>query len=163
MTDDIRPVTQEEIEKARKTAERAAAKVAELEAAEAEKAAQKAAERDGKQNELDTQFLVQWQTIDDALQADGSKSAADLVYEGGDPVSAIAHVWVTRAKRNAVRAHARSAYYRLHGQHPDDTFARELAERDMRIVDRLEEAIYAASRRHGAVLSEELAAEWTAE
>ncbi|MEU3995577.1 hypothetical protein AB0E76_07090 [Streptomyces fungicidicus] len=156
-------MTDNAVEKARKAAEAAAAKVAELERQEAEKAAQKAAERDNRQRELDAEFLAQWEKLDAELQEVGAKSATDAVYEGADPVTAIAHFWVERARRNSVRAHARSAYYRLHGVHPDDLFARDLPDRDMRIADRLEEAIYAASRRHGADLADKLEAEWTAE
>ncbi|MFF9752226.1 hypothetical protein ACF1FC_05360 [Streptomyces sp. NPDC014344] len=152
-----------DIEKARKAAEAAAAKLAEAEAAEAARQAEIAEQRAERQRGLDTEFLAQWEKLDAELQEVGSKSAADAVYEGADPISAVAHFWVTRAKRNAIRSHARSSYYRLHGQHPADTFARELSERDMRIADRLEEAIYAASQRHGADHAEKLQAEWMAE
>jgi hypothetical protein len=148
------------VENARKAAEAAAAKVAELEAAEAVKAAQKAAQRDARQRELDTDFLAQWEAMDAELQAGASKSAADAVYEGSDPITAVAVFWVARAKRNAVRAHARSAYYRLHGEHPDNTFALELSHRDMMIADRLEDAIAGAANRHAADLADALDAEW---
>ncbi|MEU9625306.1 hypothetical protein AB0D89_00575 [Streptomyces luteogriseus] len=152
-----------DIEKARKAAEAAAAKLAEAEAAEATRQAEKAAERVEAQREKDAEFLAQWEALDAELQEVGSKSAADAVYEGADPIAAVAHFWVERAKRNAVRSHARSAYYRLHEQHPDDLFARDLPERDMRIADRLEEAIVTASRRHGADLAEKLQTEWVIE
>jgi hypothetical protein len=156
-------MTENAVEKARKAAEAAAAKVAELERQEAEKAAQEAAERAEKQRGLDTEFLAQWEALDAELQEVGRKSATEAVYEGADPIAAVAHFWVERAKRNAVRAHARSAYYRLHGEHPDDLFARELPEREMRIADRLDEAIAMASRLHGADHAEKLEAEWMAE
>ncbi|WP_206309218.1 hypothetical protein [Streptomyces sp. LRa12] len=156
-------MTENAIEKARKAAESAAAKVAELERQEAEKAAQEAAERAEKQRELDTEFLAQWETLDAQLQEVGRKSATEAVYEGADPITAVAHFWVERAKRNAVRSHARSAYYRLHGVHPDDRFAYDLPEREMRIADRLEEAISTASRLHGANHAEKLETEWMAE
>ncbi|MFG2902409.1 hypothetical protein ACGFZH_35660 [Streptomyces zaomyceticus] len=153
-----------DLEKARKAAEAAATKLAEAEAAEAAREAEKATERAERQHELDTEFLAQWEKLDAELMAVGSKSAADAVYEGADPVAAVAHFWVERAKRNAVRSHVRSAYYRLHGQqHPDEMFARDLPSRDMRIADRLEDAIYAASRRHGDDIAEKLEAEWMAE
>ncbi|MFJ4815126.1 hypothetical protein [Streptomyces sp. NPDC088801] len=156
-------MTENAVEKARKAAEAASAKVAELERQEAEKAARESAERTERQREKDAAFLAQWEALDAELQEVGSKSAADAVYEGVDPVAAVAHFWAERAKRNAIRSHARSAFYRLHGEHPDDTFARALPERDMRIADRLEEAIYKASMRHGADLAEKLEAEWTVE
>lgn len=149
-----------DLEKARKAAEAAAAKLAEAEAIEAARQAEKTTQRLERQQEKDTAFLSQWEALDAELQEVGSKSAADAVYEGADPIAAVAHFWVERAKRNAIRSHARSAYYRLHGQHPDDVFARALPERDMRIADRLEEAIYKASMRHGADLANKLAAEW---
>jgi hypothetical protein len=152
-----------DLEKARKAAEAAAAKLAEAEAAEAARRAEIATQRAERQRELDTEFLAQWEKLDAELQAAGSKSAADAVYEGADPIAAVAHFWVERAKRNAVRSHARSAYYRLHGKHPDDLFARDLPYRDMRIADRLEEAIEKASRRHAADLADKLEAEWMAE
>lgn len=152
-----------DLEKARKAAEAAATKLAEAEAIESARQAEKATERAERQHELDTEFLAQWEKLDAELAAVGSKSAADAVYEGVDPIAAVAHFWVERAKRNVVRAHARNTYYRLHGQHPDDLFARELPWRDMRIADRLEDAIYAASSRHGDDLSEKLEAEWMAE
>ncbi|MFB7362961.1 hypothetical protein [Streptomyces hydrogenans] len=151
-----------DLEKARKAAEAAAAKLAEAEAAEAARQAEKATERAERQHELDTEFLAQWEKLDAELMAVGSKSAADAVYEGADPIAAVAHFWVERAKRNAVRAHARIAYYRLHGHYPDENFARELPERDMRIADRLEEAVYKASQRHGFDQAEKLEAEWMA-
>ncbi|MFJ8720955.1 hypothetical protein [Streptomyces sp. NPDC093269] len=156
-------MTATDIEKARKTAETAAAKLAEAEAAEAARQAEVAAQRAEKQRELDMAFLERWEALDAEFQEVGSKSAADLVYEGGDPIAAISLLWVTRSKRNAIRTHARSAYYRLHGHHPDTLFARELSDRDMRIADRLEEAIIQASRRHGADRAEMLEAEWMAE
>jgi hypothetical protein len=156
-------MTATDLEKVRRAAEAAAAKLAEAEAAEAARQAEIAAQRTQRQRELDTEFLAQWEELDAELQAVGSKSAADAVYEGADPIAAVAHFWVERAKRNAVRSHARSAYYRLHGTHPDDLFARDLPDRDMRIADRLEEAIYKASMRHGADLSDKLEAEWMAE
>ncbi|MDH6214674.1 hypothetical protein [Streptomyces pseudovenezuelae] len=152
-----------DIEKVRKAAEAATAKLAEAEAAEATRQAEKAAERVEAQREKDAEFLAQWEVLDAELQEVGSKSAADAIYEGTDPIAAVAHFWVERAKRNAIRSHAQSAYYRLHGQHPDDTFARALPERDMRIADRLEEAIYKAAMRHGADLAEKLQAEWVVE
>ncbi|MFF3774320.1 hypothetical protein [Streptomyces sp. NPDC002232] len=152
-----------DLEKARKAAEAAATKLAEAEAAEAARGAEKAAERIERQHELDTEFLAQWEKLDAELMAIGSKSAADAVYEGADPIAAVVRFWVERAKRNAVRTHARNAYYRLHGQHPDDMFARELPWRDMRIADRLEDAIYAASSRHGDDLADKLEAEWMVE
>lgn len=149
-----------ELEKAQRAAETAAAKVAELEAQEAEKAAQKAAQRDARQRELDTAFLAEWEAIDSALLEGASKSAADAVYEGTDPIQAVAAFWVARAKRNAVRAHARMAYFRLNGAHPDDNFARELTQRDMMIADRLEDAIFGAAMRHATDLANELDAKW---
>ncbi|MFE5624228.1 hypothetical protein ACFQ8S_19355 [Streptomyces virginiae] len=150
------------LENARKAAEAAAAKLAALESAEAEKAAQRAAERDARQREKDTEFLTQWESLDAELLAVGSKSAADAVYEGTDPVSAVAVFWVNRAKRNAIRAYARGAYFRLHGQHPADNFARELTERDMMIAGQLENAIAGAASRHAADLTDALEAKWLA-
>ncbi|MFJ8929098.1 hypothetical protein ACIRLA_21220 [Streptomyces sp. NPDC102364] len=152
-----------DLEKARKAAEAASAKLAEAEAVESARQAEKAAERLERQREKDAAFVSQWEALDAELQEVGLKSAADAVYEGVDPIAAVAQVWVERAKRNAIRSHARSAYYRLHGRHPDDQFARELAERDMRIADRLEESIYKASMRHGADHAEKLEAEWMVE
>ncbi|MFD7259601.1 hypothetical protein [Streptomyces sp. NPDC059874] len=149
------------LENARKAAEAAAAKLSALESAEAEKAAQRAAERDAHQREKDAAFLDQWESLDAELLAVGSKSAADAVYEGADPISAIAVFWVNRAKRNAIRLYARGAFFRLHGQHPDDTFARELSVRDMMIAGQLENAISGAASRHAADLSEALEAAWT--
>ncbi|PAZ13305.1 hypothetical protein CLM62_25770 [Streptomyces sp. SA15] len=149
-----------DIEKVRKAAQAAAAKLAEVESIESARQAEKAAERLERQQEKDTAFLSQWEALDAELQEVGSKSAADAIYEGADPIAAVANFWIERAKRNAVRSLARSAYYRLHGQHPDDLFARDLPERDMRIADRLEDAIVTASRRHGADLADKLAAEW---
>lgn len=148
------------LENARKAAEAAAAKLAALESAEAEKAAQKAAQRDARQRELDTDFLSRWESLDAELLAVGSKSAADAVYEGVDSVAAVAAFWIARAKRNAVRTHARDAFFRLHGRHPDDTFARELSVRDMMVAARLDEAIYGASHRHAADLAAALESEW---
>ncbi|MEV7234265.1 hypothetical protein AB0N06_09810 [Streptomyces sp. NPDC051020] len=156
-------MTTTDLEKVRKAAEAAAAKLAEAEAAEATRQAEKATERVEAQRKKDAEFLTQWEALDAELQEVGSKSAADAVYEGSDPIAAVTHFWVERAKRNAVRTHARSAYHRLHGEHPDDQFAPGLPEREMRIADRLEEAIVKASRRHGADLAEKLKAEWTAE
>lgn len=156
-------MTENAVEKARKAAETAAAKLAEAEAAEAAREAEKTAERAERQNELDTEFLAQWEKLDAELMSVGSKSAADAVYEGADPVAAVANFWIERAKRNAVRSYARSAYFRLHGEHPDDLFARDLPARDMRIADRLEDAIYAASRRHSDDLFEKLETNWMAD
>ncbi|MFI0204298.1 MULTISPECIES: hypothetical protein [Streptomyces] len=153
-------MTTNALEKARAAAEKASQDLAALEAAEAEKAAQKAAERDAQQRELDAAFLAKWETLDAELQAEGSKSAADAVYEGADPISAVVVFWVARAKRNAVRAHARNAYYRLNSEHPTGTFAFELSHRDMMIGDRLEDAISRAASHHAADLSDALEAQW---
>ncbi|NSC23078.1 hypothetical protein FM076_18715 [Streptomyces albus subsp. chlorinus] len=147
------------IEKARAAAEKAAQELAALETAEAEKAAQKAAERAEKQRALDEEFLTKWQALDAELQAAGSKSAADVVYEGGDVIQAVALFHIQRAKRNAVRAHARAAYFRLHGEHPEDRFAMELTYREMRLD--LEGAISGAAGMHAADLEDALTAEWT--
>ncbi|MFJ9943959.1 hypothetical protein [Streptomyces erythrochromogenes] len=148
------------LENARKAAEAAAAKLAEVESAEAAKAAQKASERDARQREKDTEFLSKWESLDAELMEVGSKSAVDAVYEGADPISAIAVFWGARSRRNAVRTHARNAFFRIHGQHPDEGFARELAARDMMIADQLENAIAGAAARHGADLAEALEVEW---
>ncbi|OEJ39025.1 hypothetical protein AR457_23155 [Streptomyces agglomeratus] len=154
-------MTETAVEKARKTAEAAAAKLAEAERQEAEIAAQKAAQRVARQRELDTEFLAHWDRVDAELMDAGSKSAADAVYEGSDPVAAVAVFWVARAKRNTVRQHARMAYFRVHGEHPADNFAMELSHRDMMIADRLEEAISGAANRHAGDLADELEAKWT--
>ncbi|MEV6684890.1 hypothetical protein AB0N28_06065 [Streptomyces sp. NPDC051130] len=149
------------LEKARAAAEKAAQDLAALEATEAQKAAQKAAERDARQRKLDVEFLAQWQVLDAELLNVGSKTASDAVYEGADPIAAVATFWVARAKRNTIRQHARMAYFRLHGEHPADNFAMELSHRDMMIADRLEEAISGAANRHAGDLADELEAKWT--
>ncbi|MDW6062921.1 hypothetical protein SAZ11_39080 [Streptomyces sp. FXJ1.4098] len=148
------------LENARAAAQKAAEELAALEAQEAEKAAQKAAERAERQQEKDTAFLAQWEKLDADLQAVGSKSAAEIIYEGGDVIQAVALFHIQRAKRNAVRAHARAAYFRLHGEHPEDRSAMELTQRDMMIADRLEEAITRAAGMHAADLVGALEAEW---
>ncbi|WP_405544228.1 hypothetical protein OG590_17380 [Streptomyces goshikiensis] len=153
-------MTTNALEKARAAAEKAARDLAAVESAEAEKAAQKAAERDARQRGLDIEFLTQWQALDAELLDVGSKSAADAVYEGADPIAAVATFWVARSKRNIIRQHARMAYFRVHGEHPEDTFAMELNHRDMRLADRLEEAIGGAARSHAADLSDALEAQW---
>lgn len=149
-----------DIEKAQKAAEAANAKLAELEHQEAEKSRQAAVELDARQRELDIAFLAQWEDIDASLQAVGSKPAADVIYEGGDVVQAVSLFHIQRSKRNAVRAHARMAWFRVHGEHPEERFAMELSYRDMRITDRLGEAISGAAARHAADLAEALDAEW---
>ncbi|MEU4355718.1 hypothetical protein [Streptomyces virginiae] len=154
-------MTTNALEKARAAAEKAAQDLAALEATEAEKAAQKAAERDARQRELDIKFLAQWEVLDAELLDAGSKSAADAVYEGADPIAAVATYWVARAKRNTIRQHARMAYFRVHGEHPADSFAMELNHRDMMLAARLEEAMSTAASRHAADLSDALEAEWT--
>ncbi|MFD5191337.1 hypothetical protein ACFWMU_24885 [Streptomyces sp. NPDC058357] len=154
-------MTDVKLEKARAAAEKAAEDLAAIEAAEAEKAAQITAERHERQRELDAEFLTQWEKLDAELMEASSKSAADAVYEGADPIQAVATFWVARAKRNAVREHARGAYFRLHGGHPEDTFARELSHRDLLIAERLEDAISVASNRHAADLADELDEKWT--
>lgn len=148
------------LEKARAAAEKAARDLAALESAEAEKAAQRATERDARQRELDINFLTQWKALDDELLKVGSKTAADAVYEGADPIAAVATFWVARAKRNTIRQHARMAYFRVHGEHPVDAFAMELTHRDMMLATRLEEAMSGAASRHAADLSGALEAEW---
>ncbi|MFJ1972394.1 hypothetical protein ACIO93_27345 [Streptomyces sp. NPDC087903] len=153
-------MTDAKLEKVRAAAEKAAQELAALEAAEAEKAEQIAAEREAKQRDLDAEFLAQWERLDADLQESGNKSASDAVYEGTDPIAAVAVFWVERAKRNAVREHARSAYFRLHGEHPVGGFASHLSDRDMMIADRLEEAIGDAAKRHAADLADELDAKW---
>ncbi|MFE7712995.1 hypothetical protein ACFU6I_46400 [Streptomyces sp. NPDC057486] len=151
------------IDRARADAAKAAAKLEELEAQEAAKLAEEEVQRQAGQRELDLKFLSGWAAMDAALMNEGTKSAADVIYEGGDVLQAVAHFHVQRARRNAVRQHARDAYYRVHGTHPDDTSARELTTRDMRLADRLEEAIHAAASRHAADLADKLEAEFMVE
>lgn len=152
-------MTENAVEKARKAAEAAAAKLAEAEAAEASRLAQIEAERAERQRELDTEFLAEWKNLDAAEQEDGSKSPAQIVYEGGDLIQAVANFWVQRQKRNALRQRARAVYYRLHGEHPDDTFAMELRDRGMRL--NLEDAIKGAADMHAADLVDSLEKKWT--
>ncbi|MFI9252474.1 hypothetical protein [Streptomyces sp. NPDC053069] len=153
-------MTDAKLQKAREAALKAQRELEALETAEAENAAKLAAEREAKQRELDTEFLATWETLDAELGAAGKKSAADAVYEGADPIAAVAAFWVARAKRNTVRQHAREAYYRLHGEHPADGFATELSHRDMMFAQRLEEAISSAANLHAADLADELDAKW---
>ncbi|MEU3500949.1 hypothetical protein ABZ726_09315 [Streptomyces hundungensis] len=153
-------MTDAKLQKARAAAEKAQQELAALEAAEADKAEQIAAEREAKQRDLDAEFLEQWERLDADLQESGNKSASDAVYEGTDPIAAVAVFWVERAKRNAVREHARNAYFRLHGEHPVGGFASHLSDRDMMIADRLEEAISRAASLHAADLADELDSKW---
>jgi hypothetical protein len=153
-------MTANPIEKARTVAEKAAQELATLEAAEAERAAQKAAERDVQQRDLDVKFLAVWETLDRELLEGSGKTAAEAIYEGGDPIQAVAAFWIARAKRNAVRDHARNAYRRLHGEWPHTGFALELSVRDMMIGDRLEEAISRAAGMHASDLEDTLRAEY---
>ncbi|MFI9152841.1 hypothetical protein [Streptomyces sp. NPDC053367] len=148
------------IDKARAAALKAQQDLEAAEAAELAKAEQIAAERAAKQRELDTEFLAQWEKLDAELMEAGSKSAGDAVYEGVDPVAAVAVFWVARAKRNAVRQHARDAYFRLHGEHPADNFAAHLTHRDVMIAAQLDDAISRAATLHAADLADELDAKW---
>ncbi|MGV9941228.1 hypothetical protein [Streptomyces sp. NPDC003401] len=148
------------LDKARAAALKAQQELADLEAAEVAKAEQIAAERKEKQRDLDVAFLAEWEKVDAELQESGNKSAADSVYEGTDPIAAVAVFWIARAKRNAVRQRAQEAYHRLHGEPAADTFAPSLNVRDMMIAAQLEAAISRAATLHAADLTDELDAKW---
>ncbi|MFZ3597609.1 hypothetical protein [Streptomyces sp. BH104] len=78
MTDDIHPATQEDLEKARKAAERAAAKVAELEAVEAVRLDAEAAKRLERTQEYDTGFYSRWREVAaEASDSEGSTAVPD--------------------------------------------------------------------------------------
>jgi hypothetical protein len=148
------------IDKARAAALKAQQELEAAEAAELERAEHVAAKRESKQRELDAAFLAEWESLDSELEAAGSKSAGDAIYEGADPIAAVAVFWVARAKRNAVRAHARDAYFRLHGEHPAGNFASHLNHRDVMIASQLDDAISYAATLHAADLADELDAKW---
>ncbi|MDF4250092.1 hypothetical protein [Streptomyces sp. WMMB303] len=148
------------VEKAREAAQKAAQALADAEQAEAEKAAQKAAEHAAAQRELDIVLLAEWEAADAALSDTGARKAADLVYEGKDPLHALAQFHVARAKRNVLREATRAAYRRVHGEEPDARFAMELAIRDMRLVGQLESAILGAADRGAAEFGDELTAKY---
>ncbi|MGW3739838.1 hypothetical protein ACWD62_04315 [Streptomyces sp. NPDC005146] len=122
------------IEKARTAAQKAAEDLAALEAVEAEKAAEKAAQAAAKeavaQRANDEDFLSKWEAFDTELMGGDSRSAARIVYEGGDVVQALADFWVRRAKRQVLREHARAAYRRFYGEEPPASFAHELRDYD---------------------------------
>lgn len=150
------------IEKAQKAADDAAKALADIREAEAQKAAQAEAQREADQREKDVAFLAAWESMDEDLSAGASISATQAVYNGQDPVSAIAAFWVARTKRNVIRDYARAAYQRVHGQPADAAFALELSYREMRITERLEEAISGAARLHAADLTDALDRDWVA-
>ncbi|MGW2588087.1 hypothetical protein ACWCYZ_43740 [Streptomyces virginiae] len=54
------------------------------------------------------------------------------------------------------------AYFRVHGEHPTDSFAMELNYREIMLTARLEEAIGGAASRHAADLSGALESQWMA-
>ncbi|MFE3382538.1 hypothetical protein [Streptomyces anulatus] len=110
MTDDNRPATQEELEKARKAAERAAAKVAELEAAEATRLDAEAAKRLERTREYDKGFYSRWRKV----AADANESEGSTAIPAYDPATMgflevlIKEVAIEQ-KRVYVRNHARRA------------------------------------------------------
>ncbi|MEU6391059.1 hypothetical protein [Streptomyces sp. NPDC046939] len=110
MTDDIRPATQDELEKARKAAERAAAKVAELEAAEAVKLDAEAAKRLERTQEYDKGFYSRWRDVAaDANESEGSTAVPDYDPATMGFLEVLIRQVAVEQKRVYVRNHARRA------------------------------------------------------
>jgi hypothetical protein len=96
-----------DIEKARKAAEAAAAKLAEAEAMAAEKAAQEAAERAEQEHALAAKFLEDRQALEAKVK--GTKPSADdmaAALEAGTLAALVADYLARRDAVNAIRSHA---------------------------------------------------------
>ncbi|MGV2916370.1 hypothetical protein [Streptomyces alfalfae] len=154
MTNDIRPATQEDLEKARKAAERAAAKVAELEAAEAARLDAVTAKRLERTREYDTDFHARWPEL--AQKAKDSEGALiDYDPKTMGFLENLIRFAAAREKRRIVLDHARRAESTLgissaQSTVPDD---REYA---LDVVGYLNRIVTNESRRRAAEFADAL-------
>jgi hypothetical protein len=132
MTENIQPAAQDEIEKARKAAEVAAAKLAVLESAEAAKAAEKAAERLDAEREAAARFLADLPGLEPKVKGE-KPSAADMAtaLENGTLGALVADFLARRDALQMVRDYARQCARLL--DQDEDRFA------EVRYVDPAEE------------------------
>ncbi|MFJ7334042.1 hypothetical protein ACIQUU_12425 [Streptomyces sp. NPDC101116] len=152
-------MTTTDLEKARKAAEAAAAKLTEAEAAEAARQAEKAAARVVKEHELAAKFLEDRAELEKRVK--GEKPSADelaAALEAGTLTTLVADYLARRDAVNSLRAHAQHCAT-LIGEDGDSIS-------DLRYVDPVEElrrwqedAMYALRRKRAdAIAAEALAA-----
>ncbi|MFC8998185.1 hypothetical protein ACFT7U_21060 [Streptomyces rochei] len=144
-----------DLEKVRKAAEAAAAKLAEAEAIEAEKAAQKAAERAEQQLELDAKFLADWKDLDAKIRRTVTPDEKADALESGNLVLLLTDYLARRDAIQSIRSHAQNCAQRL-GEDPNSIT-------ELRYVDPAEElrrwqedAIYALKRRQAGAIADEI-------
>ncbi|MDX2804858.1 hypothetical protein [Streptomyces scabiei] len=157
MTDDIRPATQEELEKARKAAERAAAKVAELEAAEATRLDAEAAKRLERTREYDAGFHARWPEL--AQKANNSEGAPiDYDPKAMGFLENLIRFAAGREKRRIVLDHARRAESTL-GMVAKERNVPDERPYTLDVVSYLNEIVRKESNRRAAELADSLEGE----
>ncbi|MEU1510908.1 hypothetical protein ABZ490_01935 [Streptomyces sp. NPDC005811] len=155
-------MTTTDLEKARKAAEAAVAKLAEAEAVEAGRQAEIAAERAERQRELDVQFLRDWRDLEMKVRGEvvTPDQKADAL-ESGNLVLLLADYMARRDAIQTIRSHAQICAQRVGQEHNIS---------ELRDVDPLEElrrwqedAVYALKRRNSGTMAAEILARYEVE